>query len=209
MSRRQRLLIPYKISMINYYEYCVVENEHLYGPGKRVLLFLQGCSIHCEGCVNRHLWDFGKGKNATSEEIISFCRDNHVEGITLHGGEPLDQSEGLYPIVKALKKEQFTVILFTGYTKRELNISQKRVWNLSDIVVCGRFDLKKRNVYLQFRGSTNQRIIRRKGKYKHYQVQDGTTVAILTIDLEGNLNIKGFYTEGIAKLSKMVKNSLN
>lgn len=111
MSRRQRLLIPYKISMINYYEYCVVENEHLYGPGKRVLLFLQGCSIHCEGCVNRHLWDFGKGKNATSEEIISFCRDNHVEGITLHGGEPLDQSEGLYPIVKALKKEQFTVIL--------------------------------------------------------------------------------------------------
>lgn len=209
MSRRQRLLIPYEISMINYYEYCVVENEHLYGPGKRVLLFLQGCSIHCEGCVNRHLWDFGKGKNATSEEIISFCRDNHVEGITLHGGEPLDQSEGLYPIVKALKKEQFTVILFTGYTKRELNIGQKRVWNLSDIVVCGRFDLKKRNVYLQFRGSINQRIIRRKGKYKHYQVQDGTTVAILTIDLEGNLNIKGFYTEGIAKLSKMVKNSLN
>ena len=78
---------------------------------------------------------------------------------------------------------------------------------MSDIVVCGRFDLKKRNVYLQFRGSTNQRIIRRKGKYKHYQVQDGTTAAILTIDLDGNLNIKGFYTEDIAKLSKMVKNN--
>ena len=152
--------------MINYYEYCVVENEHLYGPGKRVLLFLQGCSIHCEGCVNRHLWDFGKGINATSEEIISFCRDNHVEGITLHGGEPLDQSEGLYPIVKALKTDHFTVILFTGYNKKDLNINQRRIWDMSDIVVCGRFDLKKRNVYLQFRGSTNQRIIRRKGKYK-------------------------------------------
>ena len=169
--------------MINYYEYCVVENEHLYGPGKRVLLFLQGCSIHCEGCVNRHLWDFGKGINATSEEIISFCRDNHVEGITLHGGEPF------------------------GYNKKDLNINQRRIWDMSDIVVCGRFDLKKRNVYLQFRGSTNQRIIRRKGKYKHYQVQDGTTAAILTIDLDGNLNIKGFYTEDIAKLSKMVKNN--
>ena len=149
--------------MINYYEYCVVENEHLYGPGKRVLLFLQGCSIHCEGCINRHLWDFGKGKNATPEEIISFCRDNRVEGITLHGGEPLDQANGLYPIIKTLKKERFTVILFTGYNKIQLNIYQRRIWNLSDIVICGKFDLKKRNEYLQFRGSTNQRVIRRKG----------------------------------------------
>lgn len=201
------MLIPYRISMINYYEYCVVENEHLYGPRKRVLLFLQGCSIHCEGCVNRHLWDFGKGKNATSQEILTFCRENHVDGITLHGGEPLDQADGLYPIVKTLKDEQFTVILFTGYTKKELNISQKRVWNLSDIVVCGRFDLKKRNVYLQFRGSTNQRVICRKGKYKHYRIQNGKTTAILTINSDGNLNIKGFYTEDIAVLSKMVKNS--
>ena len=209
MSRRQQMLIPYRISMINYYEYCVVENEHLYGPGKRVLLFLQGCSIHCEGCVNRHLWDFGKGKNATSQEILTFCRENHVDGITLHGGEPLDQADGLYPIVKTLKDEQFTVVLFTGYTKKELSINQKRVWNFSDIVVCGRFDLKKRNVYLQFRGSTNQRIIRRKGKYKHYQIQDGKTTAILTVNLDGTLNIKGFYTEDIAALSKMVKNGLN
>ena len=191
--------------MINYYEYCVVENEHLYGPGKRVLLFLQGCSIHCEGCINRHLWDFGKGKNATPEEIISFCRDNRVEGITLHGGEPLDQANGLYPIIKTLKKERFTVILFTGYNKLQLNIYQRRIWNLSDIVICGKFDLKKRNEYLQFRGSTNQRVIRRKGKYKHYRIQDGKTAAILSIGLDGNLNIKGFYTEDIALLSKMVK----
>ena len=206
MSRRQRMLILYKISMINYYEYCLVENEHLYGPGKRVLLFLQGCSIHCEGCVNRHLWDFGKGKNATSQEILAFCRENHVDGITLHGGEPLDQSAGLYPIVKVLKKEHFTVILFTGYNKKELNANQKRICNLSDIVVCGRFDLKKRDVYLQFRGSTNQRIICHKGKYKHYQVRDGATATILTVTLDGTLNIKGFYTEDIAKLSKIVKN---
>ena len=191
--------------MINYYEYCVVENEHLYGPGKRVLLFLQGCSIHCEGCINRHLWDFGKGKNATPEEIISFCRDNRVEGITLHGGEPLDQANGLYPIIKTLKKERFTVILFTGYNKIQLNIYQRRIWNLSDIVICGKFDLKKRNEYLQFRGSTSLRVIRRKGKYKHYRIQDGTTAAILSIGLDGNLNIKGFYTEDIALLSKMVK----
>ena len=81
-------------------------------------------------------------------------------------------------------------------------------WDMTaDIVVCGRFDLKKRNVYLQFRGSTNQRIIRRKGKYKHYQIQDGETATILTINSDGNFNIKGFYTEDIATLSKMAKNN--
>lgn len=191
--------------MINYYEYCIVENEHLYGPGKRVLIFLQGCSIHCEGCVNRHLWAFGCGKSATTEEVLEFCVKNEVEGITLHGGEPLDQAAGLYPIVKGLKEKDFSIILFTGYNKKELNSVQKKIWNLSDLIVCGRFDIKKRNVYLQFRGSTNQRVIRRKGKYKGYCIKDGETVAILTVRENGSLNIKGFYTDDIAELQNMLK----
>ncbi len=191
--------------MVNYYEYCVVDNEHLYGCGKRVLLFLQGCSIHCSGCVNKHLWEFGVGKNATTEEIEKFCQDNQVEGITLHGGEPLDQADGLYPILKELKNKEYTVILFTGYNKKELNTIQKKVWNLSDIVVCGRFDINKRNVYLQFRGSTNQRVIRRKGKYKDYKIVDGETVALLTVNRNGNLNIKGFYTEDVAKICQDIR----
>lgn len=191
--------------MVNYYEICVVENEHLYGPGKRALLFLQGCSIHCEECVNRHLWTFGGGKDASTDEIVNFCVENGVEGITLHGGEPLDQAKGLYPIVKALKEKGLTVILFTGYNKKELTPQQRRVWDLSDIIVCGRFDIKKRNVYLQFRGSTNQRIIRRNGKYKNYRITDGETVAIFTVGQNGNLNIKGFYTEEIAELQRMIK----
>ncbi len=189
--------------MINYYEYCIVENEHLYGPGKRVLLFLQGCSIHCEGCVNQHLWTFGSGKNATTEEIMAFCRENQAEGITLHGGEPLDQAEGLYPIVKELKNGGFTVILFTGYNKKELTLQQRRIWNLSDIIVCGRFEQKKRNVYLQFRGSTNQRIIRRNGKYRDYKIKNGKTVAVLTVGEDGKTNIKGFYTQDIEEICEI------
>lgn len=186
--------------MINYNDYSLVENEHLYGPGKRMLLFLQGCSIKCEGCINKALWQFGCGKNATTEEIVNFCNKNHVEGITLHGGEPLDQAYGLYPMVKDLKESGFTVVLFTGYNKKELNKIQKKIWDLSDIVICGRFDINKKNVYLQFRGSTNQRVILRKGKYKHYRVNDGKTVAIFTVGLDGKADIKGFYTEDVEKL---------
>ena len=76
--------------MINIHRYEVVENEHLYGPGKRLLLFTQGCSLRCKGCTNQHLWEFGKGVDVTIEEILNQCTD--LDGLTLHGGEPLDQA---------------------------------------------------------------------------------------------------------------------
>ena len=71
--------------MVSYFDYSIVENEHLYGPGKRLLIFLQGCSLHCEGCVNKHLWDFKKDKMISSEEILSICKDNKLDGVTFHG----------------------------------------------------------------------------------------------------------------------------
>ena len=106
--------------MVSYYDYEIVNNEHLYGPGKRLLIFLQGCSLHCKGCVNKHLWDFKCEKMLSKEDILRICEIEKVDGITLHGGEPLDQAEKLLEIVKALKEKKFTVILFTGYTKKEI-----------------------------------------------------------------------------------------
>ncbi len=186
--------------MINYHEYCIIENEHLYGPNKRLLLFTQGCSIHCEGCVNSHLWNFGSGKDITATEILNVCKENEVDGITLHGGEPLDQAQGVLEAVKLLNENGFSVILFTGYTKKELKGDQVKVWNLADIVVCGRFVGSKKNLYMQFRGSTNQRVITHKGRYKNYKPVDGQTVAILTLDDKGSLNVKGFFSDDIKKI---------
>lgn len=189
--------------MVNYHEYIIVKNEHLYGPGKRLLIFLQGCSLHCKGCINKHLWDFGKGENISAEELLSICEDQNVEGITLHGGEPLDQADGLFDIVNLLKKNGFSIILFTGYNKKELKGKQLSVWNKADLIVCGRFIEEKKNLYMQFRGSTNQRIITHKGPYKGYKVADGETVAIFTLDDSGNMNIKGFHSEGIEELRRL------
>ena len=185
--------------MINYKTYSYEENEHLYGPGKRLLLFTQGCSLHCKGCVNKHLWQFGVGANITVEEVLGLCQG--VEGITLHGGEPLDQSEGVLEIVKALKSVGKTVILFTGYQYKELSKSlQKRVWSLSDLVVSGRYIEEKRNIYLQFRGATNQRVYRHKGKYKDYQIKDGKSVAVIRLNENGEMQSRGFRTDDLAQL---------
>ena len=98
--------------MINVHCYEVVENEHLYGPGKRLLLFTQGCALRCNGCTNQHLWEFGKGIDVTTDEILSQCND--LDGITLHGGEPLDQANALIELIKKLQPQRKTVCRFTG-----------------------------------------------------------------------------------------------
>lgn len=188
--------------MIRIQKHMIVENEHLYGPGKRLLIYLKGCSLHCKGCINPHLWSFDGGQQIAEEEILQLCQKEKVDGITLHGGEPLDQAVELLKIVKLIKENGLSVILFTGYNKKELNSYQNMIWNLSDIVIAGRFIFEKRNTNLQFRGSTNQRVYVHKGIYSGYKIKDGFTTAIVTIDDKGNLDVNGFLTENIKKLIK-------
>ena len=188
--------------MINVQKVMFVENEHLYGPGKRLLVYLKGCSIHCEGCINPHLWSFEGGTPLTANEIVKIVIDNGLDGVTLHGGEPLDQADGLLEVVKDIKASGGTVILFTGYIKKEINGSRLKVWNLADIVVAGRFELPKRNIYLQFRGSTNQKVYTHKGKYKNYKTKDGYTTAMFTIGENGSMDVNGFLSDDIAELMR-------
>ena len=191
--------------MINIYRYEIVENEYLYGPEKRLLIFTQGCSLHCKGCVNQHLWEFEKGDDMSIEEILTQCKD--LDGITLHGGEPLDQANSVREIVDQLKKCEKTVVLFTGYTYQELNETQRWIWLNSDIVISGRYDETKRNIYLQFRGSTNQRVFTHKGKYANYKIRDGKTVAILSLNEKGTLHSLGFRTDALESLLKEISSN--
>ena len=185
--------------MINYKTYSYEENEHLYGPGKRLLLFTQGCSLHCKGCVNQHLWEFDAGKNITAQEILELCAD--IEGITLHGGEPLDQSAGVLEIIRLLKAAGKTVILFTGYQYKELSLpSQRMAWRAADLVISGRYVEEKRSIYLQFRGSTNQRVYSHQGKYKNYQIKDGKSVAVIRLNEDGEMQSRGFRSQELEVL---------
>ena len=149
--------------------------------------------------MNQHLWTFGTGKNITSRELLELCKD--IEGITFHGGEPLDQSEGVLSAIKLIKGAGKTVVLFTGYRYKELTLSaQKQAWKLADLVISGRYVEEKRNIYLHFRGSTNQRVYRHKGKYKNYQIKDGESVAIIRINDSGEMQSRGFRTEELEQL---------
>jgi len=188
--------------MIYLYDVTVEENESLYGPGRRIVIWTKGCSIRCQGCTSQHLWSRENAKLYTTQQLIDFClKQSNIEGITLHGGEPTDQIEALMPVIKELKKHLFSVILFTGREIEELETDQQLEFlSLCDLIKCGPFEIKKSNRFLQFRGSTNQRLIKISKRYENYQFRDGINVVILELNKNGILVNKGFPDQEMERL---------
>lgn len=137
------------------------------GEGVRNSLYVSGCPFACEGCYNVAAQSFRYGKPYTKEleEIImADMALPYVQGLTLLGGEPFLNTGVILPLVKRIKEElpQKDIWSWTGYTWEELQVEtddKKELLSLVDILVDGRFELSKMNLMLQFRGSSNQRII--------------------------------------------------
>ena len=150
------------------------------GPGVRVSLFVSGCDHHCKGCFQPETWNPEYGKifdKEAEKEIMDCLSEPQVDGITLLGGDPLykDNIPGIFILLSEIK-EKFgdtkTVWLYTGYTfdyilhklfmdppdpltHHMLNMIIK----YTDILVDGKFEEDKKDLRLQFRGSSNQRLI--------------------------------------------------
>ena len=122
------------------------------GEGVRNSLYVSGCMFHCKGCYNAATWSFKAGIPYTKELEEQIMRDlaqPYVQGLTLLGG-----------IRKELPEKD--IWSWTGYTWEELMLEtpdKLELLHLVDILVDGRFDITKKNLMLQFRGSSNQRII--------------------------------------------------
>lgn len=137
------------------------------GKGIRTSLFVTGCSHHCKECWNKSIWDYDVGfefTKDTSKEIINYIKENKsVKGLSLLGGEPFDNLEGLIEFVKDFKKEcsDRDIWIWSGYTYAEILKDKKKLelLKMCDILVDGRFIVEKKNMRLKFRGSENQRII--------------------------------------------------
>ena len=137
------------------------------GEGVRNSLYVSGCMFHCKGCYNAATWSFKAGIPYTKELEEQIMRDlaqPYVQGLTLLGGEPFLNTGILIPLVKRIREElpEKDIWSWTGYTWEELMLEtpdKLELLHLVDILVDGRFDITKKNLMLQFRGSSNQRII--------------------------------------------------
>ncbi len=75
------------------------------GPGRRIGLWVQGCSIHCPGCVSQDTWPKDPARAIAVPELIAWCRKvtaGTFDGVTISGGEPFEQPAGLAALLEAL-----------------------------------------------------------------------------------------------------------
>jgi anaerobic ribonucleoside-triphosphate reductase activating protein len=156
-----------KYANIKYYD---VAN----GPGVRTSLFVSGCTHRCEGCFNEIAWDFNYGDEFNAsiiDVILDSVKEDHIAGITLLGGEPMEKENQaeLIKLLRQFKKlyPEKTVWCYTGYTYEEDFIQGARAYTevtkeflkLTDVLVDGKFIISLMDIRLKFRGSSNQRII--------------------------------------------------
>lgn len=139
-----------------------IERESIVdGDGIRYAIFAQGCPHHCPGCHNPQTHSFDAGKLISVDRLLVDIskRKDYIDGITLSGGEPFSQSDQCSIIAEQARKMGLTVWCYTGYLFEELYGRNDELLNHIDILVDGPFIQQKRSLALEFRGSTNQRLI--------------------------------------------------
>ena len=92
------------------------------GLGVRVSLFVSGCTHHCKNCFNEVTWDFHYGHvfdENVENQILEYLKPNHITGLTLLGGEPMEQSNqrALLPFIKKVKETypNKDIWMYSGY----------------------------------------------------------------------------------------------
>ncbi|MEU9350128.1 4Fe-4S single cluster domain-containing protein [Streptomyces griseoloalbus] len=139
------------------------------GPGQRLGIWFQGCALACPGCMSRHTW---APEGGTAEDVSGLLRmweealGRGAEGLTVSGGEPLDQADALTELLLGAARirdradggsEGADLLVYTGYEPDELTAARRRALRGADAVVTGRFRVE-RPTRLVWRGSANQRL---------------------------------------------------
>ena len=152
---------------MNYHN--VTKCDMLNGEGVRTVLWVAGCPHSCKGCFNRQTWDKNSGIPFTSDvvdEILQALSEPFCNGLTLSGGDPLAtyNYETVLDLCK-LVKNQFptkTIWIYTGYVLDEVKVKYPEILEYIDVLVDGPYIERLRDKKLQYRGSSNQNIIRLK-----------------------------------------------
>ena len=144
-------------------------NDSINGEGVSVSLFVSGCTNYCKGCFNKETWDFNYGKPFTEKEMdyILECisKNGVMRNFSLLGGDPM-HSKNILTSVKILSKVKeiypnIKTYVWTGYLYEDL-LEQytDELFKDIDVLIDGKFIEELKDLNLNLRGSSNQRIIR-------------------------------------------------
>lgn len=144
------------------------------GIGVRITLFVSGCTNHCKNCFQPQTWDFDFGEpftEETEEKLLQMLKPDYINGLTLLGGEPMEpqNQRALVPFLKRVREAypNKNIWCFTGFTYEVLKTDGSHprcevtdeMLSLIDVLVDGRYVDELKDLTLQFRGSSNQRLI--------------------------------------------------
>ena len=142
--------------------HALMESSTVNGPGARAVIWVQGCSLGCPGCWNPETHDPLRGSRLDVSEVLEwFARvscANRIEGLTISGGEPMEQAPAVLELLRRLREAhpELTAGLFSGYSEREL---PENLWRAMqghlDFAVLGRYNARRRS-HDPLVSSTNQ-----------------------------------------------------
>lgn len=141
----------------------IVEDTEAEGPGRRLALWVQGCTIRCAGCCNPEMFVADGGSAMTIDELEARL-PAAIEGVSILGGEPFEQPAGVLAFARRVKQRGLTVMIYSGYTLAELRArTEPEVAELigeTDLLVDGRYDRTQPEppppLGRRWLGSTNQ-----------------------------------------------------
>lgn len=142
----------------------ITKDDMLNGDGLRVVLWVAGCNHHCKECHNPITWDPDGGlpfDEAAKQEIFEELGKPYISGITFSGGDPLYPAN-VAEVTELAKiiREQFpdkTIWLYTGGLWED--ICGTEIIRYIDVLVDGEFEVERKELNLQWKGSANQRVI--------------------------------------------------
>ena len=137
------------------------------GPGRRIGIWMQGCSIHCPGCVSLDTWEPDRSKAMEIGALVAWCKRVAAEGfdgVTISGGEPFDQPKPLAALLDALlrwrraRSRPFDILCYSGYRLEKLSKEHPKLLACIDALICDPY-VECLSTQRPWRGSDNQRLV--------------------------------------------------
>jgi anaerobic ribonucleoside-triphosphate reductase activating protein len=132
------------------------------GPGRRAVVWVQGCTLGCPGCFNPETHIFADGEMVSIDDLFErlLKLGAAIEGVTVSGGEPFQQRSALLGLLRRIRAETpLSVLVFTGYSWEEVQRMPEAAELMSaiDVLIAGRYDQTER-LARSLRGSTNKSV---------------------------------------------------
>jgi anaerobic ribonucleoside-triphosphate reductase activating protein len=163
------------------------------GPGLRAVLWVQGCTLGCTGCFNPETHIRTAGESRSVDDLFDEIRNTKsIEGLTISGGEPLQQLPALAKLLARVRAgTKLSIVVFTGFSWDEA----QRIPGFNamlpsiDVLIAGRFNKEKRTARSLI-GSSNKTFRFLTGRYTQADF-DPIPEAEVYIGAEGQISFSG------------------